>query len=44
MVAICNELGLDLDEVMAAKPFWVPDKWDSALEEMLIVAQYEDYL
>lgn len=38
MVAIAEELGLDLCEVMQARPFWIPEKWDNALEEMMFVA------
>lgn len=43
MVTICNELGLDLNEVMEAKPFWVPEKRNNSLEELLMVAEYENY-
>lgn len=35
MVAICRALGLDLREVMQAKPFWIPEDWNQAFEEGL---------
>ena len=34
MVNLCNELGLDLNEVMQAKPYWVI-AWDYAEEELI---------
>ena len=31
MVAICEALGLDLAEVMAAKPWWIPEPVEEEL-------------
>ena len=37
MAEICKELGLNLDEVMAARPYWVVEAWGEVIiNEQLI--------
>lgn len=36
MVRLCEETGLDLNEVMAARPYWVVEAWGEVEEESII--------
>lgn len=42
MVELCNILGLDLGEVMSAKPWWINAVDERNYEELLLVEEYAE--